>query len=145
MCVMHVHRQSIHISLYTMYTTVCIYVYINIRIYMHSCIHSDKIINNGPGWQVPRQVCGKPSLNPGTKWCDLRPRNDDKPLDLDGKCGGWCTFTPGHTPRWVQTVPQLWDSTRQYKTKNLHFRPFISYPSPPRPDPWQGARASFRP
>ena len=117
MCIMHVHRQSIHISLYTMYTTVCVYIYIiytYIYIYMHSWIHSDKIINNGPGWQVPRQVGGKPSLNPGTKWCDLRPRNDDKPLDLDGKCcGGWCTFvTPGHTPRWVQTVPQLWDSTR---------------------------------
>ena len=27
---MHVHRQSIHISLYTMYTTVCVYNYIYI-------------------------------------------------------------------------------------------------------------------
>ena len=99
-------------NLYISHYILCIQLYV--YIYMHSCIHSDKIINNGPGWQVPRQVCGKPSLNPGTKWCDLRPRNDDKPLDLDGKCcGGWCTFvTPGHTPRWVQTVPQLWDSTR---------------------------------
>lgn len=100
---------NLYISHYILCIQLYVYIYICTVVYIRI-----KSWKNGPGWQVPRQVGGKPSLHPGIKWCDLRPRNDDKPLDLDGKCcGGWCTFvTPGHTPCWVQTVPQLWDSTR---------------------------------
>ena len=45
---------------------------------------------------------------------------------------------PSHLSAYCSLSPK-YTTTRQYKTKNLHFRPF-SCPSPPRPYPWARER-----